>query len=481
MRLLRLTNNNNKGLFSLELKQDLNINKNSKIALHSLTAEQQSKTFEITTLNHEINATYTNSYTGTSYLDNNTYDSNNINNFLEDLTNKFNNTADYNTGSCHGYEWTVNKNLDIINISARRRDNVYETDFSAANPNVYNQNIQRTSGNMRPNNTAIGKYYAYDKIYLSKGCGIYRGSVFLGLQPSGGLLSTDKIIIGVMDNLPADNVVEDNIKYGVSIEGTGAAAVNNYFVIENNLYTDSGIPYHKSLAGDTNKDWVEIIKTTNKIIIFLYSYNGSTYTRHQLLNVDYSNENLYPFIYFEISDVNAGSYSRVGIQKTLTPIIPVDSSIIEPNLEAKPPTMVSNTGAVPIKNISLNFDLAQFLGFTNILPNTTNNFNHDFKGDNLFLLNSDSDSFIIESLDLKLQSFDNLTNSRKSILGVIPTTEIKDKYIVYESKNLLFLDIDNFQNLNIRNLRFRLYNRDYSPIILNGLSILTLIIKDNEE
>jgi len=110
-----------------------------------------------------------------------------------------------------------------------------------------------------------------------------------------------------------------------------------------------------------------------------------------------------------------------------------------------------------------------------------------------------SDNFIMESMSLPLDSFDASKTSypegtvyvnpasdkrgrRKNILMTIPVNNNTSGLVEYESSTPIFIDINNVEEINAKNLNFRILNKDFSPIIQGDESaIATILIKKQNE
>ena len=115
-----------------------------------------------------------------------------------------------------------------------------------------------------------------------------------------------------------------------------------------------------------------------------------------------------------------------------------------------------------------------------------------FRADGLPLLYN-SDNFIVESTNLRLDSYDaskvqynttqlfnttaELSGRRKNILMTIPTNDNTNGLVEYETNTPIFIDIGNAEKINVKNLNLRVLRKDFSPIKQKpGLAIMTLLI-----
>lgn len=112
-----------------------------------------------------------------------------------------------------------------------------------------------------------------------------------------------------------------------------------------------------------------------------------------------------------------------------------------------------------------------------------------------------SDNFIIESMSLPLDSFDasktqyphestvynnpatDKKGRRKNILMTIPENNNgANGLIEYEASNPIFIDINNADEINAKNLNFRILNKDFSELVqADETAIMTILIKKPNE
>ncbi len=86
-----------------------------------------------------------------------------------------------------------------------------------------------------------------------------------------------------------------------------------------------------------------------------------------------------------------------------------------------------------------------------------------------------ADAFLVEMLNLSLDSYDGFKGQRKNILAVVPATD-KDGVVLYEPSNLNLIDLDNKEGINLRNIKARVVNTDYSPFKMKGTATLTILV-----
>ena len=106
-----------------------------------------------------------------------------------------------------------------------------------------------------------------------------------------------------------------------------------------------------------------------------------------------------------------------------------------------------------------------------------------------------SDNFLVESMSVPLDSYDasaveyngsNIFNTnmskngrRKNILMTIPENDNNNGLLDFETSTPIFIDINNTEPINVKNLDFRVLRKDFSEITQSGEpAIMTILIDD---
>jgi hypothetical protein len=158
-----------------------------------------------------------------------------------------------------------------------------------------------------------------------------------------------------------------------------------------------------------------------------------------------------------------------------------------PDLEAGNPNVVVPATVGTQTNCFLQFnnpDLATLLGFRNSRY-PTNGFrfiaNPKFLAENAFELRDISEAYIVELLNIKLDSMDSKSKSPKSFLYVIPQLSAIKEHVIFQAPQLIFLNINNTYEINLREVKARVIKQDLTRITCFGMSELVVIIKDKDE
>ena len=178
------------------------------------------------------------------------------------------------------------------------------------------------------------------------------------------------------------------------------------------------------------------------------------------------------------------------------------------------PTPVS-WGETKTMELTLHSDIWKFLGFTDIgYGDVTQALKIGIRPaglqyvcwtayyGNKEVLPANSDNYLVESMSLPLDSFDaskiqyqevnsngfknpatDKRGRRKNILMTIPVNDNGDNNIVeYEASTPIFIDINNADEINAKNLNFRILNKNFDSIKQSGeTAIMTILIKNPTE
>jgi hypothetical protein len=270
-------------------------------------------------------------------------------------------------------------------------------------------------------------------------------------------------------------------------------------------------------GGVTNADntWFGYVRSLG--VLYLISYTAilgnppeeRVIATFNLKSGEHKNKELYPVMYYfspeavDSGDPNnngatimgntAGSYNFITLDPFQLSIPYKDSaSSDEPLLGFSPPLQRLGQSN---NRLIINPDLAQYLGFnphfspgpliTSTWRNTTGSLTNGMSytwlryiASNTFSALTLNDSYVVEILSQDLDAYDGQTTERKSILGIIPTSEAPDGSLVYEAQNINKVSIRNASRIGIRGLRCRILDSQLSPVAINGWSVITIGLYD---
>jgi hypothetical protein len=473
MRLIRLTSKNLTGYFDCDFNQDVILEPNSKIALHSFTSQFNRFEIIITAQNDSILfAVDGPDSMRTISLPNGIWNNANINDFFTLATQIFNRTME-NTTNELGRQWFVGTSENRFTFQCMKG-----TIFSPSyynNPKFSNfirlQNAQAvgTPNVWKRNGGTVGSNdsFVYYKSTQCKGSSSFRSKIMADPNP----VTAGYILAYSSTSIPQQTTVIDpsTIAYGIR-------------------YVDTGQPYKIIING------VETATTTTAVLndaISIDTYGGYLFLhvyRVGLTNPITLHSNAYDHYtnYFPVS-VFVGTTQVGGILFTSDYFYnrdnpPTEDIDIMNDIIYMPPLSSKTT-----TNNFLQFDdvlLSQELGYRNFrYPSVgyKTEVNSIYTGENAFKLRDFSESYIIEMLNLNIDSYDSLTKQHKNFLAVIPQVAQVREQVVYVAPNLIWLDINNAFPLVMRQFKARVLKEDLSPIESYGLSQITVIVKNLEE
>ena len=146
-----------------------------------------------------------------------------------------------------------------------------------------------------------------------------------------------------------------------------------------------------------------------------------------------------------------------------------------------PSELYQNKDSVDI-DIVFNKNITDYLGYDDSTLSGSILNKLEFQGDTLFDGLIYQNEYIIELLNLDINSFDSLTKGKRNILKIInapDNTQYRGRSVIkYEASNLNFIDIKNTYEIEISNLNLRILRNDLEPINTAGLSSISIVIQE---
>jgi len=472
VKLIRLTTQDPDGFFNNEFKSEIIIPANGRIALHSLTAEINVESITIDAQNDNIKFKWSDNQDFRSFhILNGFYNSSNFFNLFSDISLKMNRLMEYASSEL-GFQWKVGTDIKSKKVSFECKQGETINPDPTNNKCFFKNSIGSTGGTNINNNVCnrtFGNVGTADSfIYMNtpqcKGSSTFRGRIFK--YTLGGIdYITNNTIIGYMDTPPDTNTTLidlSKIKYGIKVNTNGTDY--SYFIngVETTQTTPTTI---KSAIGD----FMSIDAYKNKIYLNIYKSSVPT----NIANYDYDNTiDLFPVVIF----LGNTTSKFQSVRFTSDPWYNINNTIInyaEPSLDVP-----SIKGIQSIKTINfVDAELAVFFGFKKSLPESPDVIGCVITSDYSFQPADFSDSFIIELLNLSINSYDGLTKERRNFLHTIVQADIIRNRLTYTAPYLLFLDLMNTNDISLRKITCRLLKEDLSQVNLTGISQITLIIE----
>ncbi len=503
---IRLTSNSNNGVFDANFKEDIFIPKNSKIALNGFCLESAYKNFEITKLNDKFgykleNSDNTGQITGTVNFPHLEFREG-IYGSKTALGNFF--TALLRTMFNQNYISIV-PSLTFLASDIDEMNNFYLEPKKTPDMS-YNQlqiltNVSYTGGNSgvykKTTGTDSASFDSYLAYPLPLNRGVGRVYTQLGDMTGGGGNSdaengTNGICLALVDTEPNDDgsstFTFSDIKYGVYLNNQSST----YRFIEDGNETDSTISISAIGSNNQNSDFMSIEKEgqTFKIKIYQPAFNGAVGQTLTIatLNINNTTDTYYPVVFFKGDPTTAQARNISGTLDVFyeTPETVFDTSLEYGGLQATnlhTPRLLNFDEHTPFRQ-TLTIDkesTANFLGFEklqNIAFHNEDNIDAQapIVGDYEIKFLVSANYHIVVLDNIKLKAYDGFTNSRQNVLAYIPSKEGEEGEIIYEPNNLYYVDLDNREDLRLRNIKARILDKEFNPIFTSGISVFSFLI-----
>jgi hypothetical protein len=477
MKLLRLTTENNKAYFESVFNSDLVIKPYSKIALSSFTTQLNNLNMIIDAQNNEISYTVDgNGNIKTITLPSGTYVSSNIGEFWLETTRLFNASMS-NTTNQINRQW-------FCGVQGGRATFKLLTGTRVAPQSPVSSGLYVTK-NLESGGAGAGKL---KKTEASGGIG---NNAFLYIRsPNNKAVSSLRATF-----FNEGSPTESGFVLGYTASNPTATTeeinpANYLYGIRYTQFTTPAVPY-KYIVNGVEEISVGVFPEEGDILsidiynsqIYLRVYRSTTNDVETLYDGFYNHQtNLFPLLLF----VGSGTIMN-NIQFTSDPYYNINNTYEgEPILQAN-----SNLIIIPTKdnptNCFLQFnssDLASILGFNKTrYPSINFLFEAEpqFIAERPFALRDFSESYIIELLNIKLESMCSLSGGQRNFLYVIPQLSAIKEHVVFQVPQLIFLNMNNSTEINLREVRARVLKDDLTDITCYGLSELVIIIKDKDE
>jgi len=497
MKLIRLTTDDDTATFDCSFNDGIIIKPDSKIAVQSASASLGGGSLTLSANNNDIFYQITDTITEALgggirvvHLNPASYVSSNAEVLLRDIENTLNNDAKWISPGVNqtsfkkilGLEWNISipqgRMLLQYQIGSPTdsdgldRFNVNDVTRTGGGNEVKWGRTEGIPASFNLTSTMISKKY------LSRGNSYYRCKIGRCNAEAGG----DGFIIGVTTNPVAPkNWTANYMTYAIKVGYTDG--VLEYSIIK----TDAGghvigpTPVPLATATPTadadqgTNDTMEVAINGNRVELNIWKNGALAPIKLIAENIGgflYNQQKLYPFATFYGSRTNA----NIGASKSslrLTPS-PFDSG---DGLEAPPR---GRGGADKSKNF-LQFQsssLASYLGYDRQRIPEFGEYNIEeaqYLADNVYTTGLGVNGFIIQLLNLTVDSYDSFREQRENILAVIPSTDSSGE-LVYMPPFPIFIDMMNKNELSVRNIRLRIVNTDYTPLPMEGIGLVTLLI-----
>ena len=478
MSLLRLTTTNDKCEFDSTFNEDIVLNSNSQMALQNLSMEVLVNTITIGNSNRTLNYKVTDTIgTQNILLDLFTYTNTNWDDLIKDMELKLNQSL-LSVGKQIGLQYKISNVDKKIRVEYKITSYAWEpTDWTktglinTTGSGIIDQN------NARADLTMEQPYKYYIAKPFVKGSGVFRTRIHRFVDNGLGMASDNGFIMGLSNVSPetwkADTYLmnNDEMTFAISAYKPTSEYEINY---DGTGFDVSSVTPQNVASQSADNDILEINLSEGFINGVIHQSAGTTI----VFSAPYDGESdLYPFI---LLGGNLADIRLEQIRQCLDPFNPesANTELDHTHILTALPTP-QPPGAIDSNNL-FNFgslELANFLGFSKQLWEQSS-VNFVIESDQEFTPTAYSDSFVVELLNIDLDSFDSQTNGRRNILAVVPQSDNNATHtVIYEPNTPFFINLKNANPNLLRNIRARVLNNQLETIDVVGITTLTLLVK----
>lgn len=480
MKLIRLTSVNS-NLFEINFNEDIIIPKGSQMGLKNISIKQFVPFLNVNALRDTVAVTVDQANVAGKEitLDHARYYNDNTD--LYDFMTMFNdklNVALTLTGRELGIEWLVSL-IDSKVVIQYKMCNfdflpVYYDFTSDVGLNIDSGQL---SSSTRTTNQK-DKYYS--KHVFTKGSGVFRCRINKFVDNNAGSTGFE---IGLSDVNPSS--WEDSNTMTTAQRTFALIAeesdTNYKFINDSDSIQDSNIQPEKYAPETTPiNDILEISISLGTIRGTIYQDSGI----QQIFNFPIkSGIDLYPYIILYgksddiiIDDIKQCMSPYDDVVKADYPKF-TNAQLYSHSSNPPPQQDTSST----ITNITMPQFVGEYLGFSNpVLTQTANEVK--FTGATEFTIHDASDDGMVILCDsLNLDSYDSDNKGRLNTLAVIPNLMSESRFIGYEPSTINFIDITNIADISLRNMRFRIVDKNIESVKLSNKAVMTILIKEPKD
>ena len=514
MKLIRLTTDikrSSRCEFNNDFQDNLVLKPQSTMALLNVSIDTIDVELIIDSTNDTIEWTIKDTYNVvTSPLIHATYNKTNFNTLITDITNKLNQSVEYLEGvdGWEGYvgvEWECSIVNNRVNIEYKRGELLEYAELLTYYEEVIefqDEPINDAGGDTGETTPSIAIYGTPDlstpdfennvailPAFLARGLGTIRTQIYKLERDAGQNLASNGFVIGIsttdFSKIDPVDFTESMITYGlkVSLTNAGDPRYVTYLDGEATTVTAGTLTPIYDGEGFATNDFLDVSVNGGSIVISVYGGTGQTVLEaYTLESQGFSqSQKFYPFIGF-----NTGSDFTKANELNMTASPFQDLS----GLTTESYNMLGMVGDPPeppigaLGNSKLIFKegngnrgrLWAFLGYN--FPTVVGGVQVDtfnFIAPTIIQAGGLPNSFIVELQNIQLDAYDAVKGGRKNILYFISGNN-DDGGLHFEVNSPIFIDLNNKNEILLRNIRARILDSDYSELLILNNAFMTVIV-----
>ena len=516
MRLLRTTTTDKTGLFNAFLNQDLVIKPYSKIALGSLSATAEQDEIVIDSNTKKFTFETSAGVTRTISIPQDIYNTTNFQFLLDEMTRLINSSigvfsAGVKPQIANGNN--IGKQMQVIINKQGKTEIQFKQAPSYAHivevtGNAYQGGLSLASGTtedtyrLQSIDDTLAPAFTratYFNTPICSGVGVLRARIAkLGGSAAGGDLG---FTIALMSKNPANIIGHSHGRALAVTDFAFGIQISNPFTGKYTVIED-GVPLSDTDSGDINcannvsaggqgtnfrnNDVlsIEICSGVIRLVVYQNDAGGGGPPHVRVLkSIPYEGINARDYYGVIALHGKSSNLNISTIKFTANPYEELPALLDIGVDEVVGASTPSGQGTVAtISKITFPYiGFANWLGYKQISytgPNTKKLVS--FVAEDRFKSAILNDLYLLELLNLQLESYDTFEEGRKNILALIPYDDSNSK-VSYDPNNLIFLDLNNKESINLTSLKMRLVRADYSNPDISGLTSAVIYIKGKDE
>ena len=419
-----------------------------------------------------------------------TYAKSQFKQFLTILTNNFNDSVYLIEGTegwlgYVGVQWLVSIKLFKVNIEFKRSVlQSYENRLNFVGTDIdFDEDFVAVFNNTTYESTDFTEV-AMLGTPLAQGFGTIRAQIDLLVSSGTHDFTNNGFVVGLsttnLSTIAPEDFTQSMITYGIKVS---AHNDNNlkYFTFLNGVITEETRTVGYIDESNTLNDYLDVSINGSNVEIGVYS--GFISPEREILrsHAYTSGQNLYPFIAF-----NTGSEYTVASNLAMTPdpfsplpppvYVADDFLLSVPPVPPTPSSGVAELNFQSIDGVVESDDLGKYLGYDDLsLTSGISVVEHSFVAQTNFQGASVANSFIVELQNIQLESYDGFKEGRKNILYFM-STDTSNGSLHFEVNTPQPIDLNNKNEILLRNIRARILDDNYTPILIDSPAYMTMIV-----
>ena len=511
------------GIFDAQFKEEIIIEEDSEIALQSTLINRNINFLELGQFNNEITCRINTDGDSKVRFPIGTYTKTNLLSFMKQAQNNLNKKLKlYMTGD-DGTLRAVGRKINFlidssekVNITytqeplvryTKKSNSIGNADWFVNDNSGGSLNFKGGSGGdhlggyfTADNPEAVLENWGLPHHYFSKGCGTMRARIALHNNTNNGVpagMLIGLVSIDLVDKVNDGTLALNDISYGIR---TNTNFLNEQvFQVktpDSATWVDTTVTASNNTTYDSLTNDVLFIRLDEgKIKLGVITHpDGALAIALSSTDYDYGTtdtEKSYMPIVCVFGDETTSRLSRLGItfdsdtSQNLDRIKNYATDNTEyttTEFSAATLAVVGQTGKVelPVRFDFPTIEMANFFGYNSqiqSLENPSSGIDFDYEANNVISILLSTSTYLIELLNLSVDSYHSGEKGRKNILSSVPVVENNVGLIQYEPANLIYVALNNKYKQTIRNIRARVITNEFNGISTQGTSELNLLIR----